>query len=201
MLAKATDTVKYPQDWPHIALQSDKVGSCYSFQELNSNMLVTGELELISRVFVSDIECDGRTQLLKQLMHLSLVYEWKTILRLYTEVVSGIEQGLLTWSSQFDQTIGRSLQRQGARTGSRGTTSKSTVTQKKSAYKPRPTYCKEYQNASCPFTEEKHWGTVNGDRMQVEHICASCLIRRKEVVGHSENSTECPCRNSRGSTQ
>ena len=201
ILAKATDTVKYPQDWPHIALQSDKAGGCYSFQDLDTKMFVTGELELISRLYVSDIERDGRIQLLKSLMYLSQVYDWKTILRLYTEVVSGIEQGLLTWSSQFDVTIGRSLQRQGPRSGSRVTLTKNTVPQKKSGYKPRPTYCKEYQNASCPFTEEKHWGTVNGERMQVEHICASCLIRRKEVAGHSENSTDCPCRSTRGGTQ
>ena len=34
--AKATDVVKCPQDWPHIALQGGKVGAAYSFLELDS---------------------------------------------------------------------------------------------------------------------------------------------------------------------
>ncbi|RLC09100.1 MAG: hypothetical protein DRI57_22765 [Deltaproteobacteria bacterium] len=196
IIAKATDMVKFPQDWPHIALQSDKVGGCYSFQELDYKLFASGELELISRALISDTERDGRTELLKQLIYLYRVYDWQTILKLYTEVVSKIEKGLLTWSSQFNPTLTSALARQGAvKSVAKTTVTKSSGQKAGKGYgKARPTYCKDFQGNSCPFTEEKHWGMVNGERMQVEHICAACLMKRKEVVGHSESSSDCPCR-------
>jgi len=197
VLAKATDMVKFPQDWPHSALQSDRVGGSYSFHELDWKLFCSGELELISRALISDIERDGRTELMKQLMYYSSVYDWQTILKLYTEVVSKIEKGLLTWASQFDATIMSALARQGAVKSVVKPTLQKSSGQKagKQGYgKARPTYCKDFQGNSCPFTETKHWGMVNGERMQVEHICAACLMKRKEVVGHSESSSDCPCR-------
>ena len=198
MLARSTDTVRYPQDWPHIALKSDRIGGAYSFHDLDAKSFMTGELELVTRSFISETEHDGRLQLLKQLMHLSRVYEWATILKLYTEVLSDIEIGLLTWASNFEPTLTWALNKYGpgpskasgktpAQKGSGGA---------KSSYKARPNFCKDFQSNSCSFSDEKHWGNVRGERVQVEHICASCLIKRKVTAPHSENSSDCPCKNS-----
>ena len=205
ILARSTDLVKFPQDWPHIALHSDTVGGTYSFHELDATLFMSGELELITRSNVSETEHDGRLNLLKQLNYLSRVYDWQTILKVYTEVVSNIEKGLLSWSSMFETTINSSLQRQGSNRAS-SYSSKNAQAKfsgpKKSQYKAKPTYyCKDYQNSSCTFTDDKHWGYVSGEKVFVEHVCAACLMKRKETVRHGENSPECPCKGGRGGSQ
>ena len=196
IIAKATDTVLYPQDWPHVVLRSDRVGGAYSFHELDVKLFVTGELELISRSFISEMEHDGRLVLLKHLMYLSKVHDWATILKLYTEVVSQIEQGLLTWSSHFDPTITWALSVYGAAKVAEKKAALKVTGGGKSSYKARPNFCKDYQNNTCSFTDSKHWGNVRGERVQVEHICATCLIKRRISVAHSESSLECPSKNS-----
>ena len=68
---------------------------------------------MISRGSISESEHDGRLSLLKQLLYLSKVYDWQTILKLYTEVVSKIKKCLLTYDSPFDVTITCALPRFG----------------------------------------------------------------------------------------
>ena len=199
IMARATDMVRYPQDWPHIALQGDRVSGAYTFHELTVTLFVTGELELISKLNISPGEQEGRLRLLRQLMYLSRVYEWHDILKLYAEVVSMIELGLLSWISSFEETINWAITRQGFQGLPRGNKKTySTNTQKKQYKSARPTYCKEFQHNACAFQDNKHWGTVNGERMQVEHICAACLMKRKEINHHSEVSTDCPCKANTG---
>jgi len=196
ILARASDTVKYPQDWPHIALQGDRVTGSYTFHELDVKLFVTGELELISRIYISSGEQEGRLRLLRQLMYLSRVYEWPNILKLYAEVVTMIEEGSLSWLSSFEDTINWAINRDGVQGIVKGPKKPNTSnTQKKPQYRSaRPTYCKDYQQNTCAFQDSKHWGFVNGERMQVEHICAACLIKRKEINQHGESSADCPCK-------
>jgi len=135
-------------------------------------------------------------------MHLSRVYDWYVIKKLYTEVVSQIEQGLIIWGSRFETIIQWALaQNNSNATGSNNKQNAKTPVgkqqyAKKAPYKARPTYCKDYQQNACSFSDDKHWGTVNGERMMVEHVCAACLMRRKETARHSEASSECPCKGS-----
>jgi len=192
----------FPQNWPHIALTCDKVGGAYTFQDLDVCLFVTGELTLLSSHRISPDEHEGRIRLLRQLMSLSRVYEWAVIMKLYTEVVSQIEHGLIIWASSFETTIQWALANynstvQAAKAPVNKTETHRSQYAKKSSGKTRPTYCKEYQTNACTSPEDKHWGMVNGERRMVEHICAACLMRKKEVVHHSEMSSECP---SKGST-
>ena len=198
MVAKPTDTVIFPQNWPHITLKCDRVGGSYTFQELDWRQFVTGELELLSSYRISPDEHEGRIRLLKQLMQLSQAYEWQVIMKLYTEVVSQIEQGLIVWGSSFEATLHWALAQHNNNHGDSGNSKQNARTSggrqpsKKSSSKSRPTYCKEYQTNACPSTDDKHWGMVNGERMMVEHICAACLMRKKEVAHHNEMSGDCP---------
>ena len=192
MCAQATDVVKNPQDWPHSALQGDRVGVSYSFRELDCKLFVTGELELISRADNTEAEHDGRILLLKHLMYLSKLYEWQTVLKIYAEVVARIESELLTWSGPFEPTISWAITTIGAvRLGSKPVQQKSSWN-KKSGYKPRPAFCKEYQSNTCPFSDDKHWGMLKGERVQVEHICTACLMKKGVVAQHGDQSTDCP---------
>jgi hypothetical protein len=195
-VAKSTDTVRFPQDWPHIALKPDRSGAAQGFYDLDTKSFVTGELELITRHHISEAEHDGRLSLLKRVMSLSRVYDWSAILKLYAEVMSEIELGLLTWSSNFEPTLTWALNQYGqAKVHAKSQSAKGSGGGK-SSYKARPNFCKDFQTNSCSFSDEKHWGFVKGERVQVEHICATCLFKRKTTAAHSENSLECPCKNS-----
>jgi len=123
--------------------------------------------------------------------------------------VTQIEQGLIIWGSRFETILQWALAQNNSTVA--GTSSRQNAKTpankqqyaKKASYKARPTYCKEYQQNTCSFSDDKHWGTVNGERMMVEHVCAACLMRRKETARHSEMSSECPCKgtNTRSSHQ
>jgi len=147
---------------------------------------------LITRSQISESEHDGRLVLLTQLMHLSSVHDWQTILKIYTEVVAKIERGLLTWASSFNETIAWAVSTIAINKAASQAAKQKSPVNKKSGYSSRPTFCKDFQTNSCSFTESKHWGMYKGERVQVEHVCATCLMKKKVVAQHSESSSECP---------
>jgi len=114
-------------------------------------------------------------------------------------------KGASAWSSNFDVTINRALQRSFSNkpvNAPKGVGSKFPSSKKTSYNKTRPSYyCKDYQSNSCTFSEDKHWGYVSGEKVFVEHVCAACMMKRKEVAHHGENSPECPCKGTRGGAQ
>ena len=48
MVAKASDDVVNPQIWPHTVLQYEYINKSVSFQDLDFNLFVAGELEILS---------------------------------------------------------------------------------------------------------------------------------------------------------
>ena len=57
---KSSDTVKYPQIWPHSALQYEFVSESVSFMSLDIKMFVAGELEIILSKRIPATEKLGR---------------------------------------------------------------------------------------------------------------------------------------------
>jgi hypothetical protein len=67
------------QLWPQSKLQYEYAGSKMSFEDLEFNFFVTGELEIISDNKISDKEKKGRIKLLKKISYFYALYEWKGI--------------------------------------------------------------------------------------------------------------------------
>ena len=92
----SADSVKFPQIWPHAALQY--VSENVSFMSLDIKMFVAGEVEIILSKSMSAAEKFGRLRFLKKVMYFASIYEWKALLRFYAAWVRCIEIGLNTWS-------------------------------------------------------------------------------------------------------
>ena len=91
---KPSDKVVKKQLWPQSKLQYEYAGSKISFEDLEFNLFVAGELEIISGNKISDKEKKGRIKLLKKISYFYELYEWKGIKKLYAHIIRQIENGL-----------------------------------------------------------------------------------------------------------
>ena len=73
-----------------------------SFEDLEFNFFVTGELEIISDNKISDKEKKGRIKLLKKISYFYELYEWKGIKQLYAHIIRQIENGLADWTHEVE---------------------------------------------------------------------------------------------------
>ena len=80
---KSADSVKFPQIWPHAALQFEFVSESVSFMSLDVKMFVAGELEIIMSKQIWVSEKLGRLRLLKKIMYFLTLYKWKALLQFY----------------------------------------------------------------------------------------------------------------------
>ena len=100
---KPSDEVVKKQLWPQSKLQYEYAGSKISFEDLEFNLFVVGELEIISGKKISDKEKKGRIKLLKKISYFYELYEWKRIKTLYAHIIRQIENGLADWTHDFSQ--------------------------------------------------------------------------------------------------
>jgi hypothetical protein len=100
-VAKATDYVKFPQTWPHVALQDDFSNQSLEFNDLDFRLFVAGELEIATSQDIQEGERAGRLRLLKQLAYLNGAHQWDIIKKIYVAIVRKIELGSLHWGSCF----------------------------------------------------------------------------------------------------
>jgi hypothetical protein len=63
-----------------------------SFEDLEFNLFVAGELEIISGNKISDKEKKGRIKLLENISYFYELYEWKGIKELYAHIIKQIEK-------------------------------------------------------------------------------------------------------------
>ena len=96
---KSADSVKFPQIWPHAALQYEFFSESVSFMSMDVKMFVAGELEIILTKQILVSEKLGRLRFLKKIMYFSTIYEWKALLKFYAAWVRRIEIGLNAWSN------------------------------------------------------------------------------------------------------
>lgn len=99
--AKASDSVRKSQRYPQAQLRFEFVSANVTFDKLDLNLFVAGELEIITDVRTKDKEKDGRLNLLKKIMYLSTSYDFNTLKSYYAAVLREIELGKKSWSDDF----------------------------------------------------------------------------------------------------
>ena len=77
--AKASDSVRKQQRYPQAHLRYEFVSSNLSFDKLDLNLFVAGELEIISDQKTREVERMGRLNLLKKIMYLSMSYKFTVL--------------------------------------------------------------------------------------------------------------------------
>ena len=187
--AKSSEDVIDPQYYPHAHLRFEFVNHALTFDKLELNMFVAGELEIISKKHISSLERDGRLEFLKRLMYLNNAYEFPILKTLYVAVLREIELGYKSWGDDFtyiENTVlaSSSHKFKPAADFSRGSSgsTKSDI---------RLWYCSKYQRNKCTFNES-HMVQINGRIRLAKHVCASCWQKDKKELNHPECSSSCP---------
>jgi len=86
ILSRPSDHVKYRQKYPQAFLRFEHVNSKVSFEKLEFNLFVAGELEIIFSPSIKSVE-------LKHIMYLNSSYDFTAVKNLYAAVLHDIEVG------------------------------------------------------------------------------------------------------------
>jgi len=193
--AKSSDTVVNRQRYPHAHLRYEFVSSNISFQRLDMNLFVAGELEIIGSC-KSSHERQGRTEFLKRLMYLSSNYDFSSIKSLFAAVLRDIEIGYKQWSDDFGDVENAILHNNTSK--SRGTSSfvrrdRYDGWQKnaKQTDEEKLWFCSPYQRNKC-LHKAAQTITVNGRMRWTQHMCATCWKKDSRKLEHPECSSACP---------
>ena len=207
ILSKSSDKVRHKQKYPQAYLRFEHVSSKTSFESLDINLFVAGELEIISDTSVKASERMARLDLLKRLMYLSSSHEFSIIKNMYAAVLREIELGHLEWGESFQYVENSIL---------------SSCTSKKVSFTPKrfgndkfekvgsdkfekfgkrrteeagsdekAWFCSLYQRHKCDH-KSAHTVMVKGNLRLAQHICATCYQKDKKKLEHPECSSACP---------
>jgi len=193
--SKISDDVVNKQKFPQAHLRFDFASQHLSFSQLDLNLLVAGELEIISACRDKK-EKNGRIDLLKSLMYLAKSHDISVIRSLYAAVLREIEIGIKNWGDDFSYVESAILSKQKSQ-GKSGA-----VRFGDGKYKAQPAnlpedkaesmwFCSKYQRNKCPH-KSAHSLVVNGKMRYAKHICASCWLKDHKSLDHPECSSACP---------
>ena len=180
----SSDTVQFPQIWPHSALQFEYVSESVSFMSLDIKMFVAGELEVILSKRVSATEKLGRLKLLKKMMYFANIYEWKALLKFYAAWVRRIEIGLSQWSDNSAEIETPMLACFPLRNK---TFSKKEMLRTQDAV----WCCPDFNKQSCSLGAS-HQKVIKGQTRAVRHFCSACYRTNKVKLEHPMSSSACP---------
>ena len=182
---KSADSVKFPQIWPHAALQYEYVSENVSFMSLDVKSFVAGEIEIILSKHTSAADKLGRLRFLKKIMYFANIYEWKALLRFYAAWVRRIEIGLSSWSDSSVELETPMLTKYPL---------KAKFQQKRDYLRvdEQVWWCSDYNSQSCSFSASSLQKNVKGHTRTVKHICSACYRADKSMLEHPKSSSACP---------
>ena len=203
LTAKASESIKNRQRFPHAHLRFDFASKNLSFDKLDIKLFVAGELEIIAASKTGNLEKKGRLELLKKLMYLSCSYEVSEIKSLYAAVLREIELGHLNWGEDFQYVESAVLAK-----------NKNKVKSSSESFQFRPKpgynlpkegssfsasdekiwYCPKFQSNKCSH-KSSHIINVKGKSKFAKHLCATCYLTDKKELAHPECSSACPHQN------
>ena len=187
--AKASDKVKFPQEWPHAHLQYEHVDKQMKFKELTFRLFVAGELEIISGEDLTTEEKQGRLKLLKKIVYYSSTYEFEGLKAYYAAWLRDIELGLRKWSDDPHEIESAILTKHLLK--SKSQPFKKGNMQGANQNTDRVWFCSLYQRNKCSH-KSSHLQVIKGKQRMATHICATCWQKDKKKLEHPECSSACP---------
>jgi len=195
---KSQDKVKCAQRYPHTYLRYEFVSKNISFEDLELNLFIAGELEIISDSQTNRTERKGRLELLKRILYLSLSYEFEGLKCYYAAVLREIELGKKKWSDEFQYLEIAILNRFLIK--SHGSIKRNSNVNFKTRKAENPLkeestvwFCASYQRNKCQHKTD-HTAVVKGKMRYALHICTTCWQNDQSKLPHPECFLECPSR-------
>ena len=177
-----------------------------SFDSLELNFLIVGELELISQGGLSQEERQARIEVAKTMCYHKKYLEDSHLREGYDSIMKQIEQGKLTWADNISQKLHEHLDYRAnvlmrkklemQQDGFIKVENKKNTNKKEEAQqsKERVFYCLEFNLGTCQF-EDHHEGKFGSRKVTKLHICRRCH-REGEIKSHKDSDSSCPNRNS-----
>ncbi len=188
--------------WPHKHLgpkYTNFNSSVIKFKNLDSRLFIAGEINIIRSGLITTEEREARLSLLSDTLYNMGHYEWPAILKLHEAILSEIENGTLSWSSDFSRLEQQMLmpfslrnKKFDKKSDKQYNSSGKPRNDKQYFYEDKILYCKDYQQGRCSHTDDSHSAMFYGKQATVHHICASCLKKNNVKQRHPESSTACP---------
>ena len=172
--------------WAHEEIVEDIGGREIRFNDLTFRQYIAGELEIITEASIGADEREARLRLMKKMAYLLGGYEWRQIREIYGYIATRIERGLLSWESRMGEEIQWALQKKVGATQNEGKKISKNIQSRIPGGVERIWYCPSYQRANCNKASG-HEETVNGRKVNVQHICARCYTRDKKREEHPES--------------
>ncbi len=107
--SKVSEEVLNPQVWPLSCLDYEFIVNPIEFKDLDFAVFVAGEFEAVMTCDISEEKKHSRLELLKSIVYYQRVYDWKSILKMYSAIVRKIESGKGNWGSYFYKIESHSL--------------------------------------------------------------------------------------------
>ena len=190
MVAEPSDNIKSVEIWPHYSLQYSYAVAPVTFENITFEQYVVGEIRTCFSV-KDGLEIRGRMRLMARLATLKTKgYPWHKLRALYAGTVRGIEMRKTSWLQDWKE-IEDDILDPGDRIrpekGDRAAADKK-------GKKDERWFCRNYNKSEgCQLTPP-HDASVGKPprRRKVEHFCAACWIKEKEVRLHPETDSSCP---------
>jgi hypothetical protein len=153
--------------------------------------VVAGEAAIIADPNTPTAEAYARLKLLKLISYYSKYYDWVIVRDFFGAALASVERSpTLSWDSinysELAATILFIPTRATGTTGGPGYSKDRTVKY----------FCSAYNHGTCRHTGG-HKGFVGGRERWLDHFCAQCYLKAREVNKHPECSDACPRRNRR----
>lgn len=189
--------------WPHEALGPKYFNynmNKIKYKDLDSRLLIAGELNIIRSGKISAKESACRLKILSDIVFNMGNFEWGDILRLHAAMLTEIENGDMQWDSDFSLLDRQILRpRPIMRFENKSKKSRSVVTEVSNNNgtssignnSNEVIYCNRYQKGLCEYTDTKHQGKYFGRNVVLEHICAKCWEHKQVKSHHPKSSSEC----------
>ena len=188
--AKSGDTKLVSSEWyAHSALDEAIVGE-HEPKELSFNLLVAGELEIISSNSISSKEQFSRMQVLKKLAYKAEFLPLSDILSQYANFLQKVEKGKFKWGSrsdlvQFEQQLMYNISIERSRVNEHRWDREKRKGRVQPVKDERKKYCLDYNRGNCNLPSP-HEGTINGIKVLKHHICKKCLVEEGTERSHAE---------------
>lgn len=185
---KITDKVVNQLTYAHTNLKYSWANMGLKYSDLDFPLLVAGELSTIKNDSISDVEKQGRLELLIATAYHTKTYYWNDVLNFHRTYMFEIEKGERQWGNRdsFISVEANTLYNRPVKS----------VPFNKKPDQPRTNqvkrwFCKAYQTGNCSLFAPHDAMVLNKTRT-VEHICAACYQKQGVASSHSESSTSCP---------
>ena len=177
ILSKVSDRVRVGQSYPQSHSRFKYVNDKVSFDKLDMNLFVAGELEIISSVY--KVERKARVELLKWRMYLSSFYDFSVVKNLYAAELIEIELGLKKWGDDFQYVETVVLSSCTSRSHIRHDRAERMLRTKSDRLDgdgDRIWFCKAYQKNKYQ-AKSPHKLVVRGVMRLAHHMFATCLLK------------------------